>query len=107
MRFRGGLVLEAHRLLYHSTLGLRVTKKKERRREVEYRCDGELEPEEDSRAISTSPPGPDPDGPALGHKGPASGPDMPASGRASDARSACSEVPPDVQHSSSAPGHQS
>ena len=27
--FRGGLVIEAHRLLYHSTLGLRVIKKKE------------------------------------------------------------------------------
>ena len=27
-RFRGGLVFKAHRLLYHSTLGLRVTKKK-------------------------------------------------------------------------------
>ena len=27
-RFRGGLVLKAHRLLYHSTLGLRVIKKK-------------------------------------------------------------------------------
>jgi len=27
-RFRGGLVYEAHRLLYHSTLGLRVIKKK-------------------------------------------------------------------------------
>jgi len=27
-RFRGGLVFEAHRLLYHSTLGLRVIKKK-------------------------------------------------------------------------------
>ena len=26
--FRGGLVLKAHRLLYHSTLGLRVIKKK-------------------------------------------------------------------------------
>jgi len=26
--FRGGLVFKAHRLLYHSTLGLRVTKKK-------------------------------------------------------------------------------
>jgi len=25
-RFRGGLVFKAHRLLYHSTLGLRVTK---------------------------------------------------------------------------------
>ena len=27
-RFRGGLVFEDHRLLYHSTLGLRVIKKK-------------------------------------------------------------------------------
>ena len=32
-RFRGGLVFKAHRLLYHSTLGLRViNKKKDRRR---------------------------------------------------------------------------
>jgi len=29
-RFRGGLVFEAHRLFYHSTLGLRVTTKKKR-----------------------------------------------------------------------------
>jgi len=28
-RFRGGLVFEAHRLLYHSTLGLRVITKKD------------------------------------------------------------------------------
>jgi len=27
-RFRGGLVFKAHRLLYHSTLGLRVIQKK-------------------------------------------------------------------------------
>jgi len=27
-RFRGGLVFKAHRLLYHSTLGLREIKKK-------------------------------------------------------------------------------
>ena len=27
-RFRGGLVFKAHRLLYHSTLGLRVINKK-------------------------------------------------------------------------------
>ena len=27
-RFRGGLVVKAHRLVYHSTLGLRVIKKK-------------------------------------------------------------------------------
>jgi len=31
-RFRGGLVFKAHRLLYHSTLGLRVIKKKKRRK---------------------------------------------------------------------------
>jgi len=30
-RFRGGLVFKAHRLLYHSTLGLRVIKKRRRR----------------------------------------------------------------------------
>ena len=30
-RFRGGLVFKAHRLLYHSTLGLRVIKKKKRK----------------------------------------------------------------------------
>jgi len=30
-RFRGGLVFKAHRLFYHSTLGLRVIKKKRRR----------------------------------------------------------------------------
>ena len=29
-RFRGGLVLKAHRPLFHSTLGLRVIKKKKR-----------------------------------------------------------------------------
>jgi len=34
-RFRGGLVFKAHRLLYHSTLGLRVIKKKRRRCRVE------------------------------------------------------------------------
>jgi len=28
-RFRGGLVCKAHRLVYHSTLGWRVIKKKE------------------------------------------------------------------------------
>jgi len=30
-RFRGGLVFKAHKLLYHSTLGLRVINKKKRR----------------------------------------------------------------------------
>ena len=29
-RFRGGLVFKAHRLVYHSTLGSRVIKKKQR-----------------------------------------------------------------------------
>jgi len=29
-RFRGGLVFKAHRLLYHSTIGVRVTKKKKK-----------------------------------------------------------------------------
>ena len=29
-RFRGGLVFQAHRLVYHSTLGLRVMKKKQK-----------------------------------------------------------------------------
>ena len=32
-RFRGGLVFKAHRLLYHSTLGLRVIKKKKKKYE--------------------------------------------------------------------------
>ena len=30
-RFRGGLVIKAHRLLYHSTLGLRVIKRREKK----------------------------------------------------------------------------
>jgi len=30
IQFRGGLVFKAHRLLYHSTLGLRVIKKKKK-----------------------------------------------------------------------------
>ena len=39
-RFRGGLVFKAHRLVYHSTLGLGVTKKKKEdtcRRGVAFR----------------------------------------------------------------------
>jgi len=31
-RFRGGLVFKAHRLVYHSTLGLRVIKKKKKKK---------------------------------------------------------------------------
>jgi len=34
MRFRGGLVVEAHKLLYQSILGLKVTKKKKFREET-------------------------------------------------------------------------
>jgi len=37
-RFRGGLVCKAHRLLYHSTLGSRVIKKK--KKEQLGRCEG-------------------------------------------------------------------
>ena len=33
-RFRGGLVFKAHRLLYHSTLGLRVINKKRKKKEL-------------------------------------------------------------------------
>ena len=33
-RFRGGLVFKAHRLVYHSTLGLRVIKKKKKRKDL-------------------------------------------------------------------------
>ena len=33
-RFRGGLVFKAHRLLYHSTLGLRVIKKTKKKTEA-------------------------------------------------------------------------
>ena len=33
-RFRGGLVFEAHRLLYHSTLGWRVIKKKKKKKKL-------------------------------------------------------------------------
>ena len=31
-RFRGGLIFKAHRLVYHSTLGLRVIKKKKKKK---------------------------------------------------------------------------
>ena len=42
-RFRGGLVFKAHRLLYHSTLGLIVIKKKRREEEEEDPCPDLLE----------------------------------------------------------------
>ena len=35
-RFRGGLVFKAHKLVYHSTLGWRVIKKKASDREAAY-----------------------------------------------------------------------
>ena len=41
-RFRGGLVFKAHRLVYHSTLGSRVIKKKKRR--VTGGCDATRHP---------------------------------------------------------------
>jgi len=41
-RFRGGLVVKAHRLLYHSTLGLRAIKKKRREREAVLAAGGDL-----------------------------------------------------------------
>jgi len=46
--FRGGLVFKAHRLLYHSTLGLRVIKKKKKRGEsdLELRVRRDFEAEE-------------------------------------------------------------
>ena len=37
-RFRGGLEFKAHRLSHHSTLGLRVTKKRRRRETVAPDC---------------------------------------------------------------------
>jgi len=37
LRFRGGLVVKAHRLVYHSTLGLRVIKKKKKTPSLESR----------------------------------------------------------------------
>jgi len=33
-RFRGGLIVKAHRLVYHSTLGWRVIKKKKKSEEL-------------------------------------------------------------------------
>ena len=33
-RFRGGLVFKAHRRVYHSTLGLRVIKKKKKKADL-------------------------------------------------------------------------
>ena len=38
-RFRGGLVVKAHRLVYHSTLGWRVIKKKKEEKEEEEKED--------------------------------------------------------------------
>jgi len=43
-RFQGGLVLKAHRLVYHSTLGLRVMKKKKKlsRRDLDAEKHGRI-----------------------------------------------------------------
>ena len=42
-RFRGGLVFKAHRLLYHSTLGLSVIKKKKVGGPARARCDAHFD----------------------------------------------------------------
>ena len=47
-RFRGGLVFKVHRLLYHSTLGLRVIKKKRRERKHLF---GREKEDEDVHAV--------------------------------------------------------
>ena len=39
-RSRGGLVFKAHRLLHHSTLGLRVIKKKKKKKSTDLRVGG-------------------------------------------------------------------
>ena len=44
-RFQGGLVFKAHRLLCHSTQGLRVIKKK-KRGTLNFRLEGNIEEEE-------------------------------------------------------------
>ena len=41
-RFQGGLVFKAHRLLYHSTLGFRVIKKK--KKDHQSRAGGPVSP---------------------------------------------------------------
>jgi len=46
-RFRGGLVFKAHRLVYHSTLGSRVIKKKKKTKKTEWRtCEGDTSEED-------------------------------------------------------------
>ena len=42
-RFRGGLVIKAHRLWYHTTLGSRVIKKKRRLRHLPFRVARDLD----------------------------------------------------------------
>ena len=39
-RFQGGLVCEAHRLVYHSTLGLREIQKKKKKKKKEKKGEG-------------------------------------------------------------------
>jgi len=51
-RFRGGLVFKAHRLVYHSTLGLRVIKKQRRRESGEdLAFDGGAKAREDVQIV--------------------------------------------------------
>ena len=60
-RFRGGLVFKAHKLLYHSTLGSRVVKKKKRSTSVQpiWAMRRPASPSLQSRSnASATPPGP-------------------------------------------------
>ena len=56
-RFRGGLVVKAHRLVYHSTLGWRVIKKRKLRINsaaaelMIYRREDDIEPEVELMAV--------------------------------------------------------
>ena len=51
-RFRGGIVFKAHRLLYHSTLGLRVIKKKKKIKPVLRRVPQARSPSQLSRGTA-------------------------------------------------------
>ena len=52
-RFRGGLVFKAHRLVYHSTLGLRVITKKKKKKKKKKGADIGIQPRHSSRPAAT------------------------------------------------------
>ena len=52
-RFRGGIVFEAHRLVYHSTLGLRVIKKKREDPTADLSLQGLLSEVQGSAGLAT------------------------------------------------------